>query len=85
MRMVIWGRSFVRAYKRTVGKHPETAHAIEQALQLLAKDPFAPQLETHKLKGVLAGSWASSAGYDLRIVFDFVRETGQTEALLPGE
>jgi len=29
--------------------------------------------ETHKLKGKLSGSWACSAGYDLRIVFDFVK------------
>ncbi|MEA3414675.1 MAG: plasmid stabilization protein [Thermodesulfobacteriota bacterium] len=36
-------------------------------------NPFAPQLETHKLKGKLSGSWACSAGYDLRIVFDFVK------------
>lgn len=31
-----------------------------------------PRLKTHKLKGKLAGSWACSAGYDLRIVFEFV-------------
>ena len=47
---------------------------IAEALRLLVVDPFAPQLETHKLKGKLSGSWACSAGYDLRIVFDFVKE-----------
>ena len=36
-------------------------------------------LETHKLKGILAGSWACSAGYDLRIIFDFVKEEEQPE------
>ncbi len=30
-------------------------------------------LETHKLKGRLSGAWACSAGYDLRIVFEFVK------------
>jgi addiction module RelE/StbE family toxin len=79
MRMVVWGRSFVRAYKRTARRHPEAVRDIEQGLRLLATDPFVPQLETHKLKGVLAGSWACSAGYDLRIVFDFVKEPGQNE------
>jgi mRNA-degrading endonuclease YafQ of YafQ-DinJ toxin-antitoxin module len=39
----------------------------------LLEDPFVLQLETHKLKGKLSGSWACSAGYDLRIVFDFVK------------
>ena len=38
----------------------------------MVANPFVPQLETHKLKGKLSGSWACSAGYDLRIVFDFV-------------
>lgn len=36
-------------------------------------DPFAPHLETHKLKGKLEGSWACSVGYDLRVIFDFVK------------
>ena len=79
MRVLIWGPSFVRAHKRTVRKRPGTAPGIESALRLLVQTPFASQLETHKLKGVLAGSWACSAGYDLRIVFDFVREKGQSE------
>ena len=43
------------------------------------KPPFLPQLETHKLKGKLYGSWACSAGYDLRIVFDFVKSKTQKE------
>ncbi|HDL65321.1 MAG TPA: plasmid stabilization protein [Proteobacteria bacterium] len=38
-----------------------------------------PRLETHKLKGKLSGSWACSAGYDLRIVFDFVESEKQKE------
>ena len=46
-------------------------------------NPFAPQLETHKLKGKLSGSWACSAGYDLRIVFDFVKsEKSNTDDIL---
>jgi len=36
---------------------------------------------THKLKGKLKNSWACSAGYDLRIVFQFVRHQ-QNEAIL---
>jgi mRNA-degrading endonuclease YafQ of YafQ-DinJ toxin-antitoxin module len=46
---------------------------MADALRLLPVNPFAPQLETHKLKGKLSGSWACSVGYDLRIVFDFVK------------
>ena len=50
-----------------------------QTLRLLVKDPFAPQLETHKLKGKLSGSWACSVDYDLRIIFDFVKSEKQKE------
>lgn len=46
-------------------------------LECLAADPFAPALRTHKLKGALAGSWASSGGYDLRVVFHFAKHHGQ--------
>jgi mRNA-degrading endonuclease YafQ of YafQ-DinJ toxin-antitoxin module len=73
MRALIWGKTFMKAFKRTVKKHPKLSKDIEETLRLLAKDPFAPQLETHKLKGKLSGSWACSAGYDLRIIFDFVK------------
>jgi addiction module RelE/StbE family toxin len=73
MRTLIWGKTFLRALDRTIKKHPTLRKDIEETLRLLAQDPFAPQLETHKLKGKLSGSWACSIGYDLRIVFDFVK------------
>jgi mRNA-degrading endonuclease YafQ of YafQ-DinJ toxin-antitoxin module len=54
---------------------------LEAVLELLAEDAFHPSLRTHKLKGKLAKSWASSAGYDLRVVFLLVKHEGK-EALL---
>jgi len=54
-------------------KRPNLHKDIAEALRLLVLNPFAPQLETHKLKGKLSGSWACSAGFDLRVVFDFVK------------
>ena len=52
----------------------------------LARCPKAPSdfsaLRTHKLKGKLAKSWAFSAGYNLRIVFQFVRHGAQEAILL---
>jgi addiction module RelE/StbE family toxin len=79
MRTLIWGKTFVRAFRRTIKKHPTLNKDIEETLRLLVKDPFAPQLETHKLKGKLSGSWACSVGYGLRIVFDFVKSEKQKE------
>ena len=79
MRKLIWSKTFIRAFKRLIKKHPNLREDIEDALRLLVQEPFAPQLETHKLKGKLSGSWACSAGYDLRIIFDFVKNEKQKE------
>jgi mRNA-degrading endonuclease YafQ of YafQ-DinJ toxin-antitoxin module len=51
-------------------------------LETLAEDAFDPTLKTHKLKGELAGSWACSASYNLRIVFEFVQHEGAEAVLL---
>jgi addiction module RelE/StbE family toxin len=56
-----------------VRKHPDVAKNLQDALELLAEDAFHPRLRTHKLRGKLQGSWACSVGYDLRIIFSFVR------------
>lgn len=79
MRTLIWSKTFIRAYKRTLKKHPTLSKDIEETLKLLIADPFAPRLETHKLKGKLSGSWACNVGYDLRVVFDFVKSEGKKE------
>ena len=57
------------------------AQAIGSTLALLEADAFDPRLRTHKLKGKLDGSWACSAGYDLRIIFSFVQQE-DAEAIL---
>jgi addiction module RelE/StbE family toxin len=82
MRRLVWGKTFARAFRGTVKKHPDSAKDIEEVLRLLAQDPFLPRLETHKLKGKLSGSWACTVGYDLRIVFDFVEGEGREEDIL---
>jgi addiction module RelE/StbE family toxin len=82
MLTLIWGNTFIKAFKRSIKKHPDIKPDIEKVLRLLSTDPFSPQLETHKLKGKLSGAWACSAGYNLRIVFDFVKnEKGQEDSI----
>ena len=73
MRTVICGTTFIRAFKRTIKKHPSFQKEVKEKLKLLAENPFSPDLRTHKLKGKLSGTWACSAGYDLRIIFDFIK------------
>jgi len=79
MRKLFWGKNFIRAVKRASRRHPDLLEILPTTLQLLSEDPFAPPLETHKLKGKLAGSWACKLGYDLRIIFDFVKSQEQAE------
>ena len=73
---------FVRAAKRLVRRDPALADELGSALTLLSEDAFHPSLRTHKLKGKLTGSWACSAGYDLRILFSFVEHEGAEAILL---
>jgi len=83
MRNLIWGKTFIRAFKRTNKKYPNLRRDIESTLRLLAENPFDPRLATHKLKGKLAGSWACSVTYDFRIIFDFVKsETSEEDEIL---
>jgi addiction module RelE/StbE family toxin len=74
--------AFVRAARRWIKKHPQAAESLRATLELLAENAFNPQLRTHKLKGELGGSWACSAGPDLRIVFEFVQHEGAEAILL---
>jgi addiction module RelE/StbE family toxin len=79
MRKLLWGKTFIRAVKRASRRNPDLLEILPITLQLLSEDPFAPLLETHKLKGKLSGSWACKVGYDLRIIFDFVKSQEQGE------
>ena len=83
-RLLLPSTAFVRSARRLARKHPQAASELQVTLELLAEDAFHPQLKTHKLKGRLAASWACSAGYDLRIIFQFVKHKGADAILLEG-
>jgi len=81
-RVLLPSPAFLRSGRRFACKQPQAAGELQAMLELLAQDAFHPKLKTHKLKGQLAGSWASSAGYDLRVVFQFVQHQGAEAILL---
>lgn len=81
-RPLLRSSTFVRAARKAVRKNPQLASDLRLVLARLADDAFHPGLRTHKLKGRLEGSWACSAGYDLRIVFRFVPYEGSEAILL---
>lgn len=81
-RTLLRSAAFVRDARRVAKKGNPAAAALHVALTQLEADAFAPVLKTHKLKGDLAGSYACSAGYDLRIVFEIVEREGAEVILL---
>lgn len=80
-RALLKSKAFIRSAKKYIKKSPQIVDDIKETLELLSEDAFHPSLKTHKLKGILEGSWACSVGYDLRIVFEFV-EHEKAEAIL---
>ena len=81
-RVLLQSAAFLRAARRLMKKHPEAGPALEATFAAIMEDAFQAVLKTHKLKGELAGSWACSAGYDLRLIFEFVQHEGAEAILL---
>ena len=80
-RLLLRSPAFSRDLRGWLKSHPGTADALSAALEQLSADSAHPSLRTHKLRGALADCWACSAGYDLRVVFEFVRHE-KAEAIL---
>jgi mRNA interferase YafQ len=81
-RALLRSPAFARDLRSWLKSRPDSAESIQAALDQLSADAAAPVLKSHKLRGPLAGYWACSAGYDLRIVFEFVQHAGAEAILL---
>ncbi len=68
--------------RKWLKSHPDSAQSLEATLDQLSADAAHPSLRTHKLRGPLAGCWASSADYDLRVVFEYTQHDGAEAILL---
>ena len=73
---------FVRDAARLFRISPKLKDCVEGAVRDLETNPFSSHLKSHKLKGPFRGLWSAKAGYDLRIVFEFVREEGENVIVL---
>lgn len=63
---------YIEKFKREYRKLPKSVQkAAEEKEKSFRKNPFSPQLKTHKLHGVLKGFWAFSVTHRHRIIFDF--------------
>ncbi|BBD62412.1 hypothetical protein NIES2109_52520 [Nostoc sp. HK-01] len=69
MRFLVLTPKFKRAFRKFVKRNADLQQQIEDTLQQMEADVFAPNLGTHKLSGKLDGLQSCSCGYDCRIVF----------------
>lgn len=74
--------AFARDLRAWLKANPKAADDIQPVLEQPSADAFHPSLRSHKLKGTLAGCRACSAGYDLRVVYEFVQHDGAEGILL---
>jgi addiction module RelE/StbE family toxin len=81
-RRLLRTNAFLRAVRKFLKREPLSTQALEDTLSLLGEDAFSARLKTHKLKGDLVGVWACSAGYDLRVLFEFVKQDDGEAILL---
>jgi len=83
MRKLVWDNSFRRAFRKQTANDRSLREQIFQTLDQLVKEPFHPNLKTHKLKGNLEGLWACWVAYDCRIIFMFEPDPeGMEDAIL---
>lgn len=81
-RVLLRSPAFARDLRTWLKSRPVAAELIEATLEQLSTDASHPSLRTHKLRGQFAGCWSCSAGYDLRIVFEYVQHGGSEAILL---
>ena len=84
MRQLVITARFRRAYRKLTKRNSLLQEHIDDVLRQMQADVFAPALGTHKLGGALWGLWASSYGYDCRVVFSLENdeESGREVILL---
>jgi mRNA interferase YafQ len=81
-RTLLRSTAFARDLRGWLKSRPKAADDLAAVLEQLSADAAHPSLRSHKLSGQLAGCWACSAGYDLRIVYEFVQHEGAEAILL---
>jgi mRNA interferase YafQ len=74
MRSLVLTPKFKRAFRKFVKRNSDLQQRIEETLQQMEADVFAPTLGTYKLSGKLEGLQSCSCGYDCRVVFSIEQD-----------
>lgn len=70
---LVASKKFEKKYKKLTSKNPKLKKLIDVSLRLMEINLNDLSLETHKLFGNLEGLWATSCGYDCRIIFKITK------------
>ncbi len=81
-RLLLRSPAFARDLRAWLKSHPGTAVVLEATLEPLSIDAAHPSLRTHKLRRALSDCWACSAGYNARVVFEYVQQECSEAILL---
>ncbi|MDY0362477.1 MAG: type II toxin-antitoxin system mRNA interferase toxin, RelE/StbE family [Desulforegulaceae bacterium] len=82
MRELVLTPKFKRLFTKFVIRNKKLQKRIEETLEEMNKDVFAPHLGTHKLSGELSGLYACICGYDCRIVFSIESNNEKTREVI---
>ncbi|OGU11081.1 MAG: hypothetical protein A2X61_00085 [Ignavibacteria bacterium GWB2_35_12] len=74
-RTLLKTKAFIKSAKNFISSNPDKAATINIILNTLSENMYEPKLKTHKLKGIMTGLYACSAGYDIRIVFEVIKDS----------
>jgi mRNA interferase YafQ len=74
MKKLILTAKFTRALRKFGQRDDRIKAQVKKALELMEEDVFVPKLNTHQLRGEFTGFYASSCGYDCRIIFTIEKE-----------
>jgi mRNA interferase YafQ len=73
MRPLVLTPKFKRAFRKFVKRNADLQQRIEEILQEMEADVFAPNLGTHKLSK-FNGLQSCAYGYDCRVIFSIEQE-----------
>ena len=67
MVQITFNSSFKRDFKKKIKGNQNIEVKYWEKINLFLKNPFDPQLRTHKLSGKLEELWSFTIDYDLRV------------------
>jgi mRNA-degrading endonuclease YafQ of YafQ-DinJ toxin-antitoxin module len=81
---LVFTRTFERAERRFLGKHPDLVERYKNVLRLLELEPDHPRLKLHALAGRVTGRYAVSITHGYSIVLTFSEDDDEVVLLAIG-